>query len=234
MSETAQENTKQAPKVTRKKGTELTFQIGTRVLIEPTGSGKRFWTEMIGMVRGKVLLVRLPGQLELRQLLKPETDISARFLYDGYNICGFRTSVAAVVPKPLPLLYLHCPTHFEIMNLRQHDRVNCFFPSTIFHDGAEHYGPVVNLSRGGCRIITDSPSENGDGAPSIQQDDEIFCQLKLEEGGEEFFVKGMVKSSSIMGDKLMLGVEFDDTPQEAEDAIDAFVSNALAYQMTQA
>jgi len=211
-----------------KKGAALDIEVGANVLVEPYGNpGLRFKSEFVGMERGRFFAVRLPLQNKYFEALPIRRPLTIRFLQDGGQICGFESAVIHLMVKPFSLLFMDYPITIEILNLRRHDRVNCFFPVLVYHDNGESRGVVLNISGGGGRITIET--ENQKGLKNIAQGSEIFCQMRIFDSAEEVYVKGVVKFKLTKGAKITLGVSFDDMSEEVREGIERYIQNVRKF-----
>jgi hypothetical protein len=203
------------------------IEPGGRVLLDPDGLGKRFWTEFIGLVKGKYLLLRLPMQVGIREALEVDAPVTVRYIQGGCRVCGFKTSVAGMNFKPFPLLFLHHPDRVESLSLRRHERVACSLPGRVFQEGQEWEGMIVNISQGGCRMVLDGGNGASGGTP--QADEEIFCSIRLLDSDEELYVRGMVRTVDAKAGNTVLGIQFVEPTEEQAGRIGEYVEGIREY-----
>ncbi|MGE4297424.1 MAG: flagellar brake protein [Desulfovibrionaceae bacterium] len=199
----------------------LDMQIGARVLLQLQDTGEKLWGETVGMVQDKFIIIRIATNPAIRQALQPETPVAVRYVVRDCLVFGFTATVARLTTNPLPLLYLHFPASVETANLRTHHRVCCYLPATLFLEGQEVHGALVDISRGGCRILVSHANDTQ--AVEAPVDTEVFCQLNILGDDGALFLKGVVKKNTTSGDKTMLGVAFDDITEEAAAHIERYV-----------
>ncbi len=222
-----QNKTQNSPKrIHRIKSSEMDIKVGSRVQVEPLGMGEKFQTDFLGMKRGKFIIVGLPGKFELREHLNVDSPVALRYLHNGYHICGFRTTIAARVSSPAPMLFLHYPSEVEVLNLRNDDRVECFFPGAIFFGGSEIPGRIVNLSQSGTRFAAQATPED---IAKLDNDTEIFCMIKVAGADDELYIKAKVKNISMSQTTLGLGLAFLDLEDDHAATIEYFIQNVKQF-----
>jgi hypothetical protein len=207
----------------------LNLRINDKVLVDVEGSGKRFWTEAYGMVRDEFILLRHPMSVAFKDLLNPQQPVTARFMTADGSIFGFKSSVVGTIARPTPILVLTHPFVVETVNLRRHDRVDCFLPATLFHEGNELPGYIVNLSVGGSKFVY-QPGGDGSAAPlDMPADSEAFCQFRLPGQEAELYARSIVKSTTQAGKKVVVGLKFEDVEEASREAILDYVRSAQEF-----
>ncbi len=208
-------------RVQRFDAAHLELRPGTRMLLEPVGWGRKYWCECVGVKRGRFLLVQPPATLEAREALKEEETTTVRFVNPDYNVCGFTTHIAHVIHKPMSLLFLRFPEHFEVLNMRRHDRAHSLIPVTISHAGQEAKGFIANISRGGCKIVLKTSESSP--PPPIEVGGGIFCSFALLGEGHDIHASGTVRGVGTHGERVSIGVEFQDLSEDMGEHIERFV-----------
>ncbi len=206
-------------------GEELDIAPGTRVLLDFLWPGKKYWAEFIGMKRGRYLLLHPPVNAKTLDNYKRDTQATIRYVHKDYHVCGFTCWVQQLIVKPVPLLFLSFPKVVEVLNMRRHDRTSSVVPVTVYHNEKECRGFIVNISRGGCRIVV----KNGDGKTLPEQGEEIFSSFRLLEAEQDVYAMGLVRSVEQNGDKVSLGVQFKDLAEDVAQAIERFVASLQEY-----
>ncbi len=214
-------------KVERRDAQDLDITLGARVVLQMVGVGKKFATEFVGMERGKFILLRLPPQQGLRQVLTVDESVTIRYMHDQSLLYGFSASVAAVITSPAPLLFLSYPKTVEVLSLRRHQRVNCLVPIVTYFEGEEYRGQLLNISNSGCMFLMDNAEEAP--APPYVMKDEIFCQFRLPGADNDLYARGLVKNVGEFKGKQSFGLEFLDVDQEIEQTIIAYIHNVQEY-----
>lgn len=215
-----------AKQVLQLPGDELSIAPGTTLLMETFGLSRRFKSVFVGMERGRYIIVRLPANLEARRNLLPNVEITVRFLHDRGVIYGFRTSVITAEAKPFPLCFLEYPRLIEVLPLRKSERVECFFPATVFYEGQETSGMVVNISAGGMKVVFDCADEN---CPDVEIGKELICQFRLFDDPEETFAKGLIRAVDKNEYRHALGVQFDEVSDSIRASIQKYVDSVKQF-----
>lgn len=206
--------------------TELDIPIGAEVVIHALEQGIRFQSTFIGLIKNEYLLVHQPPSLRKIHLSANE-QLAVRYI-SGSLVFGFSSSLASAITTPYPILFLDHPECYEILNLRQDDRVQCFLPITIFKDSQEEQGKLTDISKSGCRIILEPPQKNSAFA-DLAVATEIFCTLQLPDNEENLYAKGLIRLVEQQKNKIRLGVQFIDLEENVQDAIERHVATTLEY-----
>jgi c-di-GMP-binding flagellar brake protein YcgR len=189
------------------------------------GGKLRFWTTFIGFEKNKYLITHLPKNLfDIDFRTKPE--ITARFV-KGSLVCGFTSTVIGSITNPVPILFLKYPASILFLNLREKHRASCFFPATIFWESREIEGRVLDISKGGGKII--ALTDNNQTLPQITIDEEVFCQMIIDKLENALYVKAVVRRITSEKNKHILGLEFIELPVDIQHIIDDYVKNINEY-----
>lgn len=214
---------KSAQQLKKLDGDSLDIEPGARVMLEPAGVGRRIWTEFIGMKRGKFLIVQPPISLEMRDLLRPDEEVTVRFAHRAYQVCGFRSWITRYITQPAHLLFITYPPSYEALSMRRHTRCASVLPVSIRYGSQETHGVIVNLSRGGCRVALKIGDEGFENAP--QPNDEIFLSFSITGELQDIHTKALVRSQTIDKDKVSVGLQFADLPDPVSQAIGDFIAD---------
>jgi c-di-GMP-binding flagellar brake protein YcgR len=215
--------------VERRDSQSLDIALGARVVLQILGVGKKVATEFIGMERGKFILLRLPSQQGLRQVLTTDETVTVRCIHDQSLLYGFTTSVRGVLTAPTPLLFLDYPKTIEVLSLRRHQRANCLVPVVTYYEGQEYPGRILDVSNCGCMYLVDN-AEDGS-SPPYTVGNEIFCQFRMPGAENDLYAKALVKNIGELKKKQSVGVEFQDIDEEVEQILIAYVQNTQEYLM---
>ena len=204
----------------------LAIPIGAEVVIHAIDLGIRFQTTFIGLIKNQYLLVHRPEQLR-NVNLSPNDQVTVRYIA-GSLIFGFSSSLAATIRKPHPILFITHPECYETLNLRQDDRIQCFQPVTVFKDGLELKGKLIDISKHGCKIILDEQQQNATLA-DLPVQTEIFCTLQLPDSDENLYAKGLIRQIEQQKNKIRLGVQFIDLEENVQNAIEHYIAATMEY-----
>ncbi|MEW5774962.1 MAG: flagellar brake protein [Thermodesulfobacteriota bacterium] len=204
----------------------LDFRIGEKVLVDLEGTGKRFWTEAYGRIRGEYILLRHPMNVAFKDLLGKDQPITARYMDTEGSIFGFKSRVVGAIAKPSPMLVITHPFTIETVNLRRHDRVQCFLPSSLFHEGEEMAGYIVNISAGGAKFVW--PMKEGQIA-EFPKDAEAFCQFRMPGAENELYARSIIKATTLDTNRCIIGIKFEDLEEEHKRLITDYVQLAVEF-----
>ncbi|GAB6039193.1 flagellar brake protein [Fundidesulfovibrio butyratiphilus] len=223
MSTSAGKPTQQAQQLKKLDGDTLDIEAGARVMLEPNGVGRRIWAEFIGMKRGRFLILQPPLSLEMRDLLRPDEEVTVRFAHRAYQVCGFKAWITRFITQPAHLLFITYPPSYEALSMRRYTRCASVLPVAIRYGSHEAQGVIVNLSRGGCRVAL----KIGEGGPTNipQQDDEVFLSFSITGELQDIHTKALVRSQTIDKEKVSVGVQFADLPEPVSRAIGEFIED---------
>lgn len=204
-------------------GDSLDIEAGARVMLEPAGVGRRIWTEFIGMKRGRFLILQPPISLEMRDLLRPDEEVTVRFAHRAYQVCGFKAWITRFITQPAHLLFITYPPSYEALSMRRYTRCASVLPASMRFGSGEAKGVIVNLSRGGCRVALKLGEEGLEGAP--KKDDEVFLSFSISGELQEIHAKALVRSQTVDKDKVSVGLQFSDLPEPVSLALGAFIED---------
>lgn len=204
----------------------LDFRIGEKVLVDVEGTGKRFWTEAYGRIREEFILLRHPMNASFKDLLNKDQPITARYMDSEGSIFGFKSTVVGTIARPSPMLVITHPFTIETVNLRRHDRVQCFLPANLYHEGDEMTGYIVNISAGGAKFVW--PLKNGT-SPEFPKDAEAFCQFSMPGAEAELYARSIIKGTTLDGSKSIIGLKFEDLEEDNKRLIGDYVQLAVEF-----
>jgi len=189
--------------------------IGSDVVLEPHGFGRRFKTEFVGLEEGRFLIFRLPLARHVTENCYPDRTLSVRVMHPGGRLLSFNARVAERMLEPFPLLFVDYPERIAMVALRRHERARCLLPAVLYHGGEELPGVMVDLSAGGCRLVLD---EEGT-APS--EAEEVVCQLRLFGATHDLYLKARLAGRDVASGELRLA--FVAPAPEIEEELAEFV-----------
>jgi c-di-GMP-binding flagellar brake protein YcgR len=182
------------------------LELGTllQVEIEGVGSAK---TSIIGIVRGKGLIIRPPALVGIETRLFKKNQTVVRYFHEGM-IFGFRCTIIGLIKTPFPLLILSYPEGSEQLNLRRHKRLSCRLNGQLLMDSLTPKIVVLDISPSGCRLAVPEPA--GLDISQLGMDSNITLTLDMDKEIQETvtFV-ARVKNLQTDGNGLTIGVEFN-------------------------
>jgi hypothetical protein len=147
------------------------------------GQTERFSVQVIGVMKGKSLLVTAP-LVDGKLIFVRDGQTYLVRAFSGLNVCAFKARILKSQLQPFPYLHLSYPDSVQAMRIRKTMRA----PASIIvavHEaevgrqvGA---GKIIDLSVGGARMF--SPSKIGD------KDQTIWLSFKVLLGDMEEYVK---------------------------------------------
>ncbi len=203
----------------QKEGMRLSIEVGTPLTLEVEEIKARVKCNLIGIKPDDFLIVDIPPS-GIRDELFEGKQIAVRYLYFG-NMYGFRTIVLKAITEPSRLMFISYPESVETHNQRKQDRVRCYVPAKAVVHETELQGVILDLSSNGCKFAI-TVSEN-EAALVIARGDEItlFLPLLGKEGSEAF--KAVVTHLINDEERIILGVRFQQSPEEASIRIDEYM-----------
>lgn len=199
--------------------------IGEKVLLYFPGVQGKLKTEFLGVDKKKYIIVRLPEGVSENKLSNTQ-QVTVRYINDSL-VCGFNTTISGFIFTPVPLIFLNYPECIEILNMRNDDRVTCFIPAKIYWEGNDISGKIIDLSRGGCKIVADP--FNVDRIPSINIETDISFQLQDRDNKKNLCLKSKIKRIVAEESKLILSFEFFEHHEEVEKTISDYVDILMEY-----
>ena len=124
-------------------------------------------------------------------------------------------------------MFLQYPESILFLNLREKHRASCFFPATIFWESQEIDGRIIDISKGGGKII--ALTGNNDTLPQINAGEEVFCQLVMDKLENALYIKAVVRRITSEKNKHIFGLEFVDLPTDIQHIIDDYVTSINEY-----
>lgn len=144
------------------KVSELLTQLA--VAVQRPGNEERHRGQLLGQVSADYLLLTAAPEAGLQK----DERIVVRTLQAGRAL-GFETVVREVLDEPVRLYFLAVPGQVEVLRLRKTDRMDLFVPADVrFATGTDANadtlmlkGNIVDVSGGGCRMVTKRPIPAG-------------------------------------------------------------------------
>ncbi|PWI33223.1 cation tolerance protein CutA [Vibrio albus] len=142
-------------------GSELTINITTPVGIKYMGK-----TKFIGSHSDQLLLLEIPEiSEEDQQFFFQEgfwINIRAISQRGEGAIIQFRSQILHIIEHPLPMVMVSIPGVMNVHQLRKEPRYDVNLQARAYVDGKKLECEIRDLSRGGCRFITNPLARNFD------------------------------------------------------------------------
>ena len=126
---------------------------------------------LIGVERGKYLIIKLPPISDISSSLHEKNHVVIRYVFE-HHVYGFRTTLIGSIQSPARLYFVDYPEMVKQLNLRKAKRYNCLLPARVcvylnaleLSGVNDHItditGHVTDISVGGCKFETD-PAKYG-------------------------------------------------------------------------
>jgi hypothetical protein len=216
-------------KIRKKEDKGLGLVPGAPVIITPAGTDKHYKTVYVGMEPGKYLITGLPpikaGSEEFSS--KNKSQVVIQYKGHGGILCGFRSTVLGMNVAPFRHLFLEYPQAVSVLDMRDQDRCACIFSVRLFREGAESFGMMLNISRGGCMVSVVAGEEEG--LPAFEAEQTVACRFFPLGSKEELTVEGRIKSITPADRKLTLGIEFETPPADVQSAVEEHIRRLTEY-----
>ncbi|MEW5770123.1 MAG: flagellar brake protein [Pseudomonadota bacterium] len=147
------------------------------------GQTERWTVRVIGLLKGKSLLVTAPVVDGKLIFIKDGQTFLVR-AFSGLNVCAFKARVLKSQLQPYPYLHLSWPDSVQAMRIRKAMRapVNIIVAVLDTEDGRQSgSGKIVDISVGGAKLL--APTRLG------YKDDKIWLSFKVTLGDMEEYVK---------------------------------------------
>lgn len=145
------------------------------------GQNERYPVRIIGMVKGKSVLVTAP-MVEGKLIFVREAQPFLTRAFSGQNVCAFKTKVLKSQHTPFPYLHLAYPDAVKVMRIRKAMRAPANLIAALHDKEAGRQigaGRLVDISVGGARLQV---------ARNVDISDDLFISFKLILGDHEEYV----------------------------------------------
>ena len=208
-------------------GVRISAELGTQLFLQLEGVEVRLKSVLVGLDPGNYLILQLPHMSGIKTKLYPGNQVIVRYVKSG-TIYGFQCNVVDYIMKPFRLLFLSYPKIVSSHNLRKQQRVDCFIPVSIFIEGKEYCGAVMDISGGGCLLTCQASTEGI--LPKIEVGDKVKFSFQLPGQTGVQVVTGQVRSIRQDCDKKSIGLQFDHSNPEAMNQIGTYVENVSQFK----
>ena len=203
----------------------LNIELGGLVQLQIEKEDVRFSGALVGMECDKYLILRVSGSKGLKKNLAEGVETVCRYVQNG-AVYGFRTIVLASIQYPMPLLFLAYPAITENINLRQEERIDCLLPSEVVLGKTVMTGIILDVSHHGCKLAL--KAADGANVPSLSLNNDIVVKAQLSAKSETETFTGKVRNIKMDNDRIVLGIQFADTPFETAERLTAYIRNVLS------
>lgn len=137
---------------------DVSVPMGSSVQIEFISPPGRYTVKVLGRIPGRSLIVSCPRVNGKNIIVRDSQVVNVR-LMSATNVCAFSSKVAKSYLEPAGHLHIAYPSYVESSEVRQAVRVEARLICSVEQGGdnsiTEHStGVVVDLSTGGCKIVS--------------------------------------------------------------------------------
>jgi PilZ domain. len=202
---------------------KLSIDPNSRVYVRlnPLSQSQPMQGEFLGLSHYEFLILRVPSLPGLLNKLIPHTTIEVRFLLDG-AVNTFMTELISHSVKPALLLYTSYPDRINVRQTREHQRVNCALPALLNTKYGDARAIITDLSMGGCRVTFGLSGQAK--LREITVGDDIVLQTVLNADGMPSGGTAVVRNVEISGNKLHLGLSFNDEHKDFFTSLSAYLT----------
>lgn len=147
------------------------------------GQTERFSVQVIGVMKGKSLLVTAP-LVDGKLIFVRDGQTYLVRAFSGLNVCAFKARILKSQLQPFPYLHLSYPDSVQAMRIRKAMRAPASIIVAVHESEAGRQigaGKIIDLSVGGARMF--SPSK------IAEKDQSIWLSFKVMLGDMEEYVK---------------------------------------------
>lgn len=205
--------------------TECRMTAGLDVMVQLEQLPQRLKSSVIGLEKGKYIIVKCPNMASFNQRLRAGLKIKVTYLNDG-NVYGFKANILSHIQAPGRLIFVQYPDSVERIELRREHRLDSYLPATVTAEDKACKGFITNISPNGCQFSAKTGDLKGfvlNEGSELQID---FQFIGLE--GDQSLrgtVRNLQQNTEITG----LGLQFQDTDQAVREKIQSYVREVLKF-----
>ena len=136
------------------------IRIGDPLHMQSSAEAPRLLVKLIGYLKGRGLIVTVPGADGEFVMLKEGQSFVCRF-FSGQNVYAFTTTVSKQTSVPFPHLHLSYPREVRGLEIRKGSRIDVELITAVTMDvGGENRqssGKIINISTGGGALRSKTP-----------------------------------------------------------------------------
>jgi len=178
--------------------------IGSTLQIQVTGLGTSV-TRLIGMEPGNFILIRIPPMAEIWSKRFEKNQCIIRYIFSGW-VYAFRCTLLGVIREPCRMAVLSYPEALENINLRKHERIQCYISADISAGKQLHKGIVSDISLGGCSLKFNAVE--GGNIPQFIVGEEIRLAIFLKDKDKPTTFNSIVRRLRADDEGLVAGIQF--------------------------
>lgn len=128
-----------------------TLPPGLPMLFQFSGQKSSYKTSYVGAAPGDAVIMALPMNPGVTQLLAEAYSIVIRFVHEG-QAYGFESHFVAAIRKPFPLLFVTYPHRVHQVTVRACERLALLERAVLSAGGTRLEGVMTDVSCGGCKV----------------------------------------------------------------------------------
>ncbi|SBT18819.1 Flagellar protein YcgR [Marinomonas gallaica] len=137
---------------------DIVVPMGTNIQIEFISPPGRYSVRVLGRIPGRSLIVSCPKVNGKNIIVRDNQIVNVR-LMSATSVCAFSTKIAKSFLEPAGHLHIAYPEYVETSEVRQAVRVEARLICSLEPNGeqpiySQSTGVVVDLSTGGCKIVS--------------------------------------------------------------------------------
>ena len=202
----------------------LDLPLGTRMLLNIAGTKENLSSEVVGLQHFEYLILKMPLVPGIRARLLNGEMVTLRYISGG-TIFGFKSQVLNHIVKPGFLLFVEYPDAMEQVDLRQHRRVNCLLPAALHGRHGVYKCILLDLSEGGCKVSLELQRDDPFRETAVDDMLVLQCGFFGGEGQIQTALSCLVKSISMDGGRIQLGLKFNDLSTETQLELSTYLDS---------
>ena len=207
----------------------MQIELGMKIQIQIEGAEVRLNSILVGVESNRYMIIKTPSAAssdKLKYKFFAGNQVFVRYFHDG-TAFGFKSSLIEAITTPEKLLFIEYPNKIEIHNLRAHNRLDCFLPTTIKIRDEERIGAILDINEKGCRFTFNYT--DGQYFIPVHIDDQIALLSQFPGVEKEKEIQGLVKNIIEEKNQTILGIAFDQIDPEVHEIVVQFISNAREF-----
>jgi hypothetical protein len=208
-------------------GIRIALEIGTPLHLELDGVSMTLQSDFVGMEPEKYIIISSPKPFApVKHKFFPGNQIIVKYLFGG-TVYAFQTKLIETIVKPVKLVFIEYPKIIQHTDLRNHKRMNCFFPVKIKFEGEEENGVILDINKKGCHCQIQQVQSEKIAALNIK--DLVFMRFPFPGVKGELEVAGYVTNLRKNRQEMHLGLEFHETSLETQKIIAQYILSVYDY-----
>ncbi len=208
--------------------TDIMIGVGTDLMIYIDGIDYRLRSVLIGIKKNDYLILDCPKMTGIETKLFDGNKINIVFLYEGV-VYGCRSAIINFIRNPTRLIFASYPYKIEKMELRASKRIACYIPSTfqLEEDPTVFNGVIVDISKGGCRLVTNS--DDSIDVSTFKVSGRVHMTLQLIGTDNTVNLAGEIQSLSLDRRKVSVGLRFAELDNNVMNKLDEYIQNVVDF-----